>query len=90
MTNGTPEVLSFPACRKRLVEADFAGGEVTSNGGVLLLRQADRRLGLTAAVASRLGDGRQRGKVRHRVVDMLRQRSYAIALGHEEIGRAHV
>lgn len=85
MTNGSSEVLSFPACRRRRVEVDFAGGDVSSNGGVLLLRAADRRLGLTAGVARRLGDGRQRGKVRHRVVDMLRQRSYAIALGHEDL-----
>ena len=41
MTNSTSETLSFPACRKRRVEARFDGGDVTSNGGVLLLRQAD-------------------------------------------------
>ena len=85
MTNGTPETMSFPACRKRLVEADFGGGEVTSNGGLLLLRQVDRRLGLTAAVAGKLDDPRQRGKVRHRPVDMVRQRSYGIALGYEDL-----
>ena len=68
------ESLSFPACRKRLVEADFAGGHVSSNGGVVLLRQVDRLLGLTAAVAGKLDDTRQRGKVRHRLLDMVRQR----------------
>lgn len=57
------EALLFPACRKRRVEARFDGGDVTSNGGVLLLRQADRLLGLTAAVAHGLPDDRQRGKV---------------------------
>ena len=70
MTNCTPETVLFPVCRKRRIEAAFDGGDVTSNGGVLLLRQADRRLGLTAAVARRLGDRRQRGKVRHRFVDI--------------------
>ena len=85
MTNGTPESLSFPACRKRVVEADFAGGEVTANGGVLLLRDVDRRLDLTASVARGLEDRRQRGKVRHRFVDMVRQRYYALALGHEDL-----
>jgi hypothetical protein len=67
------------------VEARFDGGEVTSNGGALLLRQADRRLGLTAAVAGRLRDDRQPGKVRHRLIDMLRQRMLAIALGYEDV-----
>ena len=77
--------LSFPACRARRVEAGFDGGAVTSNGGVLLLAQADRRLGLTAAVARRLGDPRQRGKRRHGVVDMVRQRVFGIALGYEDL-----
>jgi hypothetical protein len=46
----------FPACRKRLVEVDFSGGAVSSNGGVLLMRAADRRLGLSAAAAWVLRD----------------------------------
>ena len=85
MTNGTSERIDFPACRKRLVEADFGGGEVTSNGGLLLLRDVDRRLGLTASVARGLEDRRQRGKVRHRLVDMVRQRCYGLALGYEDL-----
>ena len=58
---------------------------MTSDGGALLLGQADRRLDLTAAVARRLGDTRQRGKLRHPVVDMLRQRVFGIALGYEDV-----
>ena len=85
MTNCTSEAVLFPACRKRRVEACFDGGDVTSHGGVLLLRQADRRLGLTEAVARGLGDSRQQGKVEHRVVDMLRQRVFGIALGYEDL-----
>ncbi len=85
VTNCSSEGIVFPACRKRRVEARFDGGEVTSNGGVLLLRQADRLLGLTAAVARGLSDHRQRGKVRHRLVDMLRQRVFGIALGYEDL-----
>ncbi len=85
MTDYTSEMMLFPACRKRRVEAAFDGGEVTSNGGALLLRQVDRRLGLTAAVAGALSDGRQRGKVKHRLVDMLRQRVFGIALGYEDL-----
>ena len=75
----------FPACRKRRVEADFSGGEITSNGGVLLLRQADRLIGLTACVARRLTDARQRGKVEHGFAAMLRQRVFALALGYEDV-----
>ncbi len=85
MADCTSGRFSFPPCRGRRVEAGFDGGAVTSNGGALLLRQADRRLGLTAAVARRLGDPRQRGKPRHGVADMVRQRVFGIALGYEDL-----
>ena len=85
MTDCSSGRLSFPACRGRRVEAGFDGGWVTGNGGALLLGQADRRLGLTAAVARRLGDSRQRGKRRHGVAALLRQRVYGIALGYEDL-----
>lgn len=85
MTDCSSDRLSFPACRGRLVEAGFDGGWVTGNGGALLLAQADRRLGLTAAVARRPGDPRQRGKRRHSVADMVRQRVFGIALGYEDL-----
>ena len=85
MTNCTSSSLAFPACRKRRVAADFSGGDITSNGGVLLLRQVDRLSGLTASVARRLIDVRQRGKVEHRFVAMLRQRVFGLALGYEDV-----
>ena len=82
MTKCNHEELSFSNCRKRHVRWNFAGGSISSNGGALLLREVDRRLGLTARVARALGDGRQRGKVRHEVVTMVRQRVHAVALGY--------
>ena len=85
MTDCSSLGFKFPACRKRRVEAEFSGGDITSNGGVLLLRQADRLSGLTASVARRLIDTRQRGKVEHRFVAMLRQRVYGLALGYEDV-----
>ena len=85
MTNCTSETIWFPPSRKRQVAARFDGGAVSSNGGVLLLGQADRLLGLTESVARRLPEWRQRGKLRHRLVDMLRQRVFGIALGYEDL-----
>ena len=41
---------SFPLVKRRQVEAEFSGGDITSDGGLLLLRQADKRLGLLEAV----------------------------------------
>ena len=57
MTDSTSKRIVFRACRKRRVGACFDGGAVTSNGDVLLLRQADRLLDLTASVSRRLEDG---------------------------------
>ena len=60
MTNCTSQTIVFPACRRRLVAADFDGGDVTSNGGVLLLREADRRSGRRSARRRRAGRLRRR------------------------------
>ena len=78
-------VWSFARCRCRRVRADFSGGSVSSNGGALLLREVDRKWGLTARVARAIGGGRQRAKVRHEVVAMLCQRVHAVALGYEDL-----
>ena len=68
------------------VEAVFGAGDITSNGGALLLRQADRLSGLTASVARRLADARQRGKVTHRFGAMLRQRVFMLAAARLDPG----
>ena len=85
MTECNHETFGFSNCRKRQVRVNFSGGSISSNGGALLLREVDRRMGLTMAVARALGDRRQRGKVRHEVVTMVRQRVHAVALGYEDL-----
>ena len=47
VTNCTQESFQFPVLKRRIVEANFQGGDITSDGGVLLLQQVDRRLGAT-------------------------------------------
>ena len=58
MTDCTFTKIEFPSCCKRRVEADFAGGEISSNGGALLLSLADRRVGLLSGLGRRLADRR--------------------------------
>jgi hypothetical protein len=58
---------------------------VSSDGGVQLLRLADRRLGLSAALAKVLPDPRDPLKVEHTVRDLLRQRIYGLACGYEDL-----
>ena len=85
MTDCTPSKIELPPCRGRRVEADFAGGDISSNGGAPLLALADRRLGLLSGLARRLDDERQAGKVAHQLLALLRQRVYAVALGYEDV-----
>jgi len=85
MPDCTQELFQFPSFDRRKIEASFTGGEVSSDGGVLLLRQADRRLGLVAALDAVLPDPRNPHFIIHRQVDLLRQRVYGLALGYEDL-----
>jgi hypothetical protein len=72
---------------KRL-SGQFDGGDISSDGGLVLLAQADEQLGLTRRLAGCLHDGRQPGKVRHRLDELLAQRVYQIAAGYEDCNDA--
>ena len=85
MTKGYQKSFQFPRINGRIVEARFDGGDITSDGGVLLLRQADRLLGLSAAVAAALEDPRRQASCEHDLGSLVRQRLYAIALGYEDL-----
>ncbi len=85
MTNRRAAQPELPGCKGRRVEAAFAGGNVTGDGGVLLLRQADRRLGLTSTVAGLLADPRRQASCDHGPLSMVRPRVYGLALGYEDV-----
>jgi len=61
VTNCTQESFEFPRVNDRAIEASFDGSNISSDGGVQLLRAADRRLGRSAAVAAALVDPRRQG-----------------------------
>jgi hypothetical protein len=66
------------------VVVQFDGGDVTSDAGLALLAAADRRLGVTAALAGALRDPRQAAKVDHTALAIVQARVYAIAQGYED------
>ncbi len=78
-------LIEFTSCKRRKVQADFGGGEITSDAGVMLLSEADKKLKLTERIAPNLYDPRCPGKCDHSMLDLLRQRVYAIALGYEDL-----
>lgn len=69
----------------RKVVADFSGGTLSSDGGVLLVRQMDAGLGLTASLARCFRDERQPVYVDHTVQQLLAQRIYGLVLGYEDL-----
>jgi hypothetical protein len=78
----------FPELFDRPLMARFDVPNASSDGGALLLKAADRRLGLIPRLATVLVDERQPGKVRHGVEDLLGQRIYGLALGYEDANDA--
>lgn len=85
MTNCTHESLSFPALNRRKIEAEFSGGDITSDGGALLLRQMDKQLGLMKSIDHLLHDPREQDQVTHSQLSLLRQRVYGLCLGYEDL-----
>ena len=77
--------LLFQDLGTRKVVADFSGGALSSDGGVLLLRQVDRSLGLSRALAGCFEDTRDLRYADHTVEQLTRQRLYALALGYEDL-----
>jgi len=85
MTECTQESFSFAAHFSRRVEAGFTAGQVSSDGGALLLREADLRINLLGRLAGCFLDGRSPLLVRHQLSEMLSQRIYGLALGYEDL-----
>jgi hypothetical protein len=85
VTECTQAAFDFPPVKRRRVEMEFSGGAVTSDGGVMLLRQADRLTGLMAAVDSAIPDPRDPNLITHSQLSLLRQRVFGLALGHEDL-----
>jgi hypothetical protein len=81
--NGQRLLFSSPGRQK--VAADFGGGTLTSDGGGLLLREVDRRLGLIDALAACLTDPRNPARIVHEQRTMLSQRILGLALGYEDL-----
>lgn len=85
MTQCNRRSLVFSSLSRRKISADFEGGRLTSDAGGLLLREVDRRIGLTKQLAECIADPRDPDKVVHDVQTMLAQRIYGIALGYEDL-----
>jgi hypothetical protein len=84
MRQNTQPKLSFARIFNKKVEADFEGGNVTSDGGALFLREVEKRAGVISRLCSTIRDHRDARYVDHTIEDLISQRVYQIACGYED------
>jgi len=73
----------------KTVEIDFDGGRLSSDAGLILLKDIDDQLGLTRALAAVLGDARDTRRIHFTPEDLLKQRVFQIAAGYEDANDAN-
>ena len=76
--------LSFANVSGKKIEADFDGGTTTSDGGALLLRQAESKIGIVDRIVGALCDRRHQSYIDHTYIDLIKQRVFQIACGYED------
>ena len=76
--------ISLASISGRKVEADFDGGATTSDGGALLLRKAESKVGIVDRIVKALSDHRHQSYIDHTHTDLIRQRVFQIACGYED------
>jgi hypothetical protein len=84
-TDCNPQQLEFQGVGRRTVVAAFDGGTLTSDGGLLLLSEVDRRRGILRQFAACFQDQRNPAYVEHSVEDLVRQRVLGLALAYEDL-----
>jgi hypothetical protein len=85
MTECNQSQLEFEAHFSRQVVAEFSGARLTTEGGALLLRAADRKIGLLRRAVRCFSDARDPQRIAHELSEMLAQRVYGLALGYEDL-----
>jgi hypothetical protein len=84
MTDDTLLPFQFPAVRGKKLTAAFDGGRLSSDGGVMLLAEAARRMGIAGKLAAVIPDRRDQTRVVHPLAEVLLARILAIACGYED------
>jgi hypothetical protein len=84
MTEDTPLPFDLSAVRRKKLTVDFGGGNQSSDGGLLLLRHAERKLGICRRIADAMADRRDPSRIRHAMFEMVMARVAAIACGHKD------
>jgi Transposase DDE domain group 1 len=84
MTDDTLLPFDLPAVQRKKLTVDFAGGNQSSDAGLLLLREAERKLGVCRRLALTMPDRRDGSRIRHAMFELVMARAAAIARGHKD------
>jgi hypothetical protein len=84
MTDDMTLPFDFPAVGRKKITASSDGGRLSSDGGVMLLAMAERRLGIADRLARLVPDRRDPTRITHTLADMIRARVFAICCGYED------
>ena len=85
MTKCYSNPLQFSPLKRKKVEAEFSGGDITSDAGALLLREVDKKLKLCSSLVPHIQDPRCQDLVTHKLESLIRQRIFGIALAYEDL-----
>ena len=85
---GEKQTKPFQLSFNGLLKVDFQGSHVTSDGGLLLVRELDERLGLGKLINEHLSDSRQGTNKQFTLADLLRQSVYSRLAGYEDLNDA--
>jgi hypothetical protein len=84
MTDDTLLPFDLPSVQRKKLTVDFNGGNQSSDAGLLLLREAERKLGVCRRLAEAMPDRRDPDRVQHAMFEMVMARVSAIACGHKD------
>jgi hypothetical protein len=80
----TTQGVLFTGLFDKVLRVEFDQARSSTDGGAILLKACDERLGLSTAMAACLVDGRQAGKINHTLTELFRQRLFGIACGYPD------
>ena len=84
-TECTAKPYAFGQLKRRQVVADFSGGQITTDGGLILVAQVDKHYRISERLAACFGDHRAPTRVQHELSDLIAQRLYGLVQGYEDL-----
>jgi hypothetical protein len=84
MTNDSLLPFDLPAVARKKLTVGFDGGRLSSDGGLLLLRASENRIGIARRLAGAICDRRDPTRIDHQMIEMIKTRTFAIACGYAD------